>query len=873
MPAEPAPASSVVAKKASVNATQTEGLVVQSESCETTISRRAIAPGHGTGPDAVAWRRMKSPRRTILAALAALMLSTTGQALRAQSSLDSLPVPSANAKTVTFSDLDPEIASQNESGHYVAQDSFPVPSANAKTVKLSDLDPEVVSQIKSNHYTAQEQNIQQAYHQQLQQNRQRSAFSAQQAAFDQSVSDRARSGQFSPVAYQAPVGGEAPVAQASHNAAFPRTAANEPDQLIARSSGSTPSPAYAAPRNAAYSAPQTFMPPVHIPPMQPGYTPGIAGRSLNGNRNAVQNFAPQPTNNRTVVGRSYRAPVARVKRRATPVQSSSTLTNPAPKEDTHVFLQDRIANALSRHFKRGKRSKEESVTEQLTTEQLTTEQLVAKESAVTTAESVMETAALSPPVYQSQSAPITLEQQTIAVDDHPSAPLVEGTIVDSQKFVDDKSYSEIMQANKYTSPINSGDNVTGDRPADHQIVTRSNARRRSIERAVHHDNSENEPLGISIGEEDSTIFDRYENIRQASAERGDPREIAPLRRPMKRRPRVAAYSRPDKYSRSTQEAPAENVSILLQEEDDDNSPFESREDFSPVEDFEIEGKNDRDFEIEDRPNLRNDLDDADEDAQSDARSLRDRVRSRLDDELDLEELDREIDEELNEEMDEDFEDNRPNRSPQKSCRQFQDELIAGSIRDISLDISPPAASEGAQYGGLARTWTDRRGNILATGALTDLRRGYVILDSGQKLAYARLSEADLAAVSEFWRLPEVCVIGNRGGSPYRSWTPQVVTWKASNLCHKPLYFENTQLERYGHSRGPIAQPIHSTLHFFTRLVALPYMTGMCPPNECEYALGFYRPGNCAPWLKDPVPISLEGIRREALFVTGAAFIP
>ena len=844
-PTKLTPAQSVTSKTASVNVPPIEGLVVQAKSCEANINRRAIASGHGTGPNAIAWRLIKLPSRTIGTALAALISLTTPQALHAQ---DSLPVPSANAKRVKLTDLAPAV--------------LPVPSGDAKTVKLTDLAPEVVSKIKSDHYAAQEQSIQQTYHQQLQENRQRSAFSAQQAAFEQSAIDRSRGGQFAPAAYQEPVGGQSPVAQASHNAAFPRTAVNEPDQPIAQPSSPTPSPAYSAPQNAAYSAPQTFVPPVHIPPMQPRYTAGIPARSISGNRTAVQNFAPRATSNRTVASRAYQAPVARVKRRVNPVQSSPTLAKPAPAENTHVFLQDRIANALSRHFKRGKKSKEQSAPEQLAT----------NESIGATAESVMETVELSPPVYQPNSDPIAIEHSEIVVDEYQSAPLVGETIVGSEQFVDDQSYSEIMQANKYTSPIGGGDIVSGDRPADHKIAARSNARRRSIERAVHHDNND-EPFDISVSEEDSTIFDRYENIRQASAEHSDEQEIAPLRRPKKRHPRLAAYSRPDKYSRSTKEVPAENVSILLQEEDDDNPIIERRENFSPVEDFEIKDDNDRDFGMQDRPNLRDDLDDADGDSESDERSLRDRVRSRLDDELDLEELDREIDEELDEETDEDFEDERPNRESQKTCRQFQDELIAGSIRDISLDISPPAASEGAQYGGLARTWTDRRGNILATGALVDLRRGYVILDSGQKLAYARLSEADLAAVSEFWRLPEVCLIDNRGGSPYRSWTPQVVTWKASNLCHKPLYFENIQLERYGHSRGPIAQPIHSTLHFFTRLVALPYMTGICPPNECEYALGYYRPGNCAPWLKEPIPISLEGIRREALFVTGAAFIP
>ncbi len=793
----------------------------------------------------------------------------------------------------------------------ISQEVIPAPPADAQTVKLSDLAPEVVSKIKSDHYAAQDQNIQQTYHRQLEENRKRSAFAAQQAAFEQSAGDRGRGG-FSPAAYQAPVQApaqgttQAPqlpsqaasrfqgtVVQASHNAAFPRTAANEPDKPIAQTAAQSPSPTYSAPQSTPYSAPQTFMPPVHITPAAPQYSGRNTGRTLSGNRRAVQNFAPQASRPRTAANQPYRQPIQHARKTAPRAQPKKPQPSPAqvaPKDDTHVFLQDRIASALSRHFKRGKKEKEQSAPEPIVENELNDAE----------GESVLETATLAPPVYQpsypseaQNQSPITFAQQHPAPVKTTASDL---TVVPTEKFVDDQSYSEILQGNKYAELIQEGVVVSGDRPANHNMAAQTKARRRSIERAVDQDhrignhdddvNDDVEPFDLSVDDEEPTILDRYENIRLASVDPVDQRQPASLRGSAKRRSRLASYSRPDKYSRAGKKVPAENVSILLQEEENvDDSPFADADQFKPAQDdidleaardaFDLDSERSQGSGTKNRPNLRDDLEDANEGASSGERFRRDRVRSRLDDELDLEQLDREIDEELDQELnDNDFDEgDRPDRAPRKTCRQFQDELIAGSIRDISLDISPPAASEGAQYGGLARTWTDRRGNILATGALTDLRRGYVILDTGQKLAYARLSEADLAAVSEFWRLPEVCVIGNRGGSPYRSWTPQVVTWKASNLCHKPLYFENTQLERYGHSRGPVAQPIHSTLHFFTRLVALPYMTGICPPNECEYALGYYRPGNCAPWLKEPIPISLEGIRREALFVTGAAFIP
>lgn len=225
-----------------------------------------------------------------------------------------------------------------------------------------------------------------------------------------------------------------------------------------------------------------------------------------------------------------------------------------------------------------------------------------------------------------------------------------------------------------------------------------------------------------------------------------------------------------------------------------------------------------------------------------------------------------------ENLEDDIDDELGDKPIGKNCQEFRDQLLNNPITSISLDISPPRSNLQTEYTLLSRSWTDHRGNILATGTMKSLSRGYVILESGEKIPYARLSDADLAAISEFWKIPDECTIGNTGFAG-RNWVPQTFTWKASSLCHKPLFFENIQLERYGHSHGPFLQPVQSVAHFFTSLVTLPYQTSIHPPNECQYALGYYRPGNCAPWLKDPIPISLDGFKRQLEISTGMAFIP
>ena len=100
----------------------------------------------------------------------------------------------------------------------------------------------------------------------------------------------------------------------------------------------------------------------------------------------------------------------------------------------------------------------------------------------------------------------------------------------------------------------------------------------------------------------------------------------------------------------------------------------------------------------------------------------------------------------------------------------------------------------------------------------------------------------------------------------RKWDTTLFTWKASSLCHKPLYFEEVGLERYGHSLNPLVQPIFSGVHFFATIPLLPYMMGVYPPNECQYVLGYYRMGDCAPWMVPPFPLSLRGAFFEAVGV-------
>lgn len=215
-----------------------------------------------------------------------------------------------------------------------------------------------------------------------------------------------------------------------------------------------------------------------------------------------------------------------------------------------------------------------------------------------------------------------------------------------------------------------------------------------------------------------------------------------------------------------------------------------------------------------------------------------------------------------------------------TCDELRQRLASRTIRDINLDISPPFRPaileedmfeeryKTFQENQLPRTWRNLAGETMVEGKFIGLEFENAVIEKvdGQQveILLRRLSEPDLAYITEQWGLPPECQLPNVPYQP-RQWLPITMTWKASALCHKPLYFEDVNLERYGHTTGPFAQPLISTAHFFVNIAVLPYKMGIHPPNECQYALGYYRPGNCAPWIIPPVPLSLRG----ALFQAGA----
>lgn len=126
-----------------------------------------------------------------------------------------------------------------------------------------------------------------------------------------------------------------------------------------------------------------------------------------------------------------------------------------------------------------------------------------------------------------------------------------------------------------------------------------------------------------------------------------------------------------------------------------------------------------------------------------------------------------------------------------------------------------------------------------------------------------------------WDHPEA---ENRLGLPRFSGT--MVTWAAPATFHRPLLFEQPNLERYGHhvrvcQRDNLSQSALSAAHFFATVPVLPYKIGASGGvvnGECDYTLGAYRPGSCNPHQLIKPRCSLRGLACQAAATAGLIYL-
>jgi hypothetical protein len=105
----------------------------------------------------------------------------------------------------------------------------------------------------------------------------------------------------------------------------------------------------------------------------------------------------------------------------------------------------------------------------------------------------------------------------------------------------------------------------------------------------------------------------------------------------------------------------------------------------------------------------------------------------------------------------------------------------------------------------------------------------------------------------------------------RDWGMVDYRWEASMLCHGPLLFEQLNAERYGITYGCL-QPVISGAHFFATVPALPYKVWANGHDQCQYALGYYRPGSCARPQSYKPRVSADASLFEAGVILGLIYV-
>jgi hypothetical protein len=101
------------------------------------------------------------------------------------------------------------------------------------------------------------------------------------------------------------------------------------------------------------------------------------------------------------------------------------------------------------------------------------------------------------------------------------------------------------------------------------------------------------------------------------------------------------------------------------------------------------------------------------------------------------------------------------------------------------------------------------------------------------------------------------------------WNWSICNWAAANTFSNPRYFEDRMLERHGHKRCGHLQPLVSGARFFATVPMLPYLMTIREPCDCEYTLGYYRPGSAVPAMLQRPPYERHALIIESAAVAGA----
>ena len=174
-----------------------------------------------------------------------------------------------------------------------------------------------------------------------------------------------------------------------------------------------------------------------------------------------------------------------------------------------------------------------------------------------------------------------------------------------------------------------------------------------------------------------------------------------------------------------------------------------------------------------------------------------------------------------------------------------------------------------------REWKDKDGKVLAHGHLYDLHLGRAVIETDSKelveLKLRQLDDDDVCFIAAWYNLPTECTLGNDKPEDARIPGQHVHVEGFGPVPQAVVLRGSAGGALRPHCRTDLAAAI-SGVHFFTNIALLPYKMGINPPQECQYPLGYYRPGSCAPWMIQPFPLSGRGAATAAAVYTGGVVL-
>ena len=145
-------------------------------------------------------------------------------------------------------------------------------------------------------------------------------------------------------------------------------------------------------------------------------------------------------------------------------------------------------------------------------------------------------------------------------------------------------------------------------------------------------------------------------------------------------------------------------------------------------------------------------------------------------------------------------------------------------------------------------------------------RVFGVLESEESFKLRMINKAKATKQGQPLEFPATPVL-SKGRFAGRTWPESHTTVEADYVCHKRLYFEQKNFERYGWDLGPVT-PLVSAGTFFTDVAFYPYNWGTDLFRNYECSAGYCKPGDPVPLLLYPVELSATGFLAEAAAVGG-----